>query len=152
LQEPGVIELRDGRVFMVIRTALNHPFASVSEDGGETWSDPQPIPQLLSPRSPQTLARLPRSGRIAMFYNENPKGGRATGAERRPLSLAISSDEGATFQFLKNVEVAEGLAWSYLACRFHGDQAFLLYKERAQTSDWSHFELSIVPVAWLEEG
>jgi len=151
LQEPGVMELKDGSVFMVIRTALNHPFASISKDGGETWSDPQPIRELHSPRSPQTLARLPRSGRIGMLYNENPKGGRATGAERRPLSLAVSADEGATFQFVKNVEIAEGFAWSYIVCRFVGDEAFLLYKERPQDNPWSDFKLSIVPLSWLDE-
>ena len=39
--EPEVIELRDGRILMIVRTQLGHIAAAYSEDGGDTWSDPK---------------------------------------------------------------------------------------------------------------
>ena len=39
-EEPTVIELKDGRVLMLMRTYLKSIYKSVSEDGGETWNEP----------------------------------------------------------------------------------------------------------------
>ena len=38
VQEPGVIELKDGRVMMFIRSSCGSQMVSYSSDGGETWS------------------------------------------------------------------------------------------------------------------
>ena len=129
LQEPGLIELRDGRIFMVIRTRRGHPFRSFSEDGGETWSAPKPIEEITAPASPQTLIRLPDSDHIAMVYNNNPKGAEAAWSDRRPLAVAVSSDEGNRFHFRRLIEEKECRCWSYPACRIYGDDFYLLTYE-----------------------
>ncbi len=40
-QEPSLVKLPDGRLFVVMRTASGSPFWSVSADGGETWAPPR---------------------------------------------------------------------------------------------------------------
>lgn len=153
LQEPGLIELRDGRIFMVIRTRRGHPFRSFSEDGGETWSAPKPMEEITAPASPQTLIRLPDSDHVAMVYNNNPKGAEAAWSDRRPLALAVSSDEGDRFHFRQLIEEKECRCWSYPACRIYGDDFYLLTYEWMQqnpTFFFTDFKLSIIPVSWFE--
>ena len=153
LQEPGLIELRDGRIFMVIRTRRGHPFRSFSEDGGETWSAPKPIEEIIAPASPQTLIRLPDSDHVAMIYNNNPKGAKGAWSDRRPLALAVSSDEGNCFHFRRLIEEKECRCWSYPACRIYGDDFYLLTYEWIQQNPiffFTDFKLSIIPVSWFE--
>ncbi len=153
LQEPGLIELKDQRILMVMRTRLNHPYKSLSEDGGESWSKPVPISEIVAPTSPQTLFRLPRSGDIAMIYNNNPKGAEAKWSERRPLAFAVSKDEGNSFRFRKVIEETEGRCWAYHSARVYGDKLYLLYYEWYQghpTFFFTDFKLSIIPIEWFE--
>ena len=153
LQEPGLIELKDQRILMVMRTRLNHPYKSFSEDGGDSWSKPVPISEIVAPTSPQTLFRLPRSGDIAMIYNNNPKGAEAKWSERRPLAFAVSKDEGRSFRFRKVIEEAEGRCWAYHSARVYEDKLYLLYYEWYQghpTFFFTDFKLSIIPIEWFE--
>ncbi|UCH36568.1 MAG: exo-alpha-sialidase [Armatimonadota bacterium] len=46
--EPAVVELKDGRVMMIIRTNLGIIAKAYSSDQGATWSKPQPIPGMVS--------------------------------------------------------------------------------------------------------
>jgi len=154
-QEPGLLELLDKRVMMVIRTRLGHPYVSLSEDGGESWSPPKPIPGVVAPASPQTLFRLPGTENlIGMIYNHNPRGAEARWSERFPLSFAISRDEGGTFQFQKNIESIPGRCWSYPSARLNGDQVFLSYYEWIEGEAnffFTDFRLSIIPQDWFSE-
>lgn len=153
LQEPGLIELKDGRVFMVIRTLLGHPYRSFSRDRGATWSKPEPIRELVSPASPQTLFRLPESGRIGMIYNANPKGAFAAWSERTPLSLAVSEDEGRTFRYVRQIEEVAGRCWAYVSCRVFDGKVFLLSYEWPQGHEgfyFCDFKLSVIPARWFE--
>src|SRR5437764_97963 len=58
LQEPGLIELKDGRLMMFMRTDLGCQYRSYSKDGGDTWSPAEPS-NILSPLSPASIARIP---------------------------------------------------------------------------------------------
>ena len=152
LQEPGLVELTDGRILMVNRTKLNHPYKCFSSDSGVTWSDPEPIREIVAPTSPQTLFRLP-SGRLAMIYNNNPKGAEAKWTERRPLAFAVSEDEGNSFRYAKTIEEVEGRCWAYHSVRIYGENVYLLYYEWYQGHPTFFFcdnKLSIIPVEWFE--
>ena len=152
LQEPGLVELTDGRILMVNRTKLNHPYKCFSSDSGVTWSDPEPIREIVAPTSPQTFLRLP-SGRLAMIYNNNPKGAEAKWTERRPLAFAVSEDEGTSFQYAKTIEEVEGRCWAYHAARIFGENVFLFYYEWYQghpTFFFCDVKLSIIPVDWFD--
>ena len=60
LQEPGVVELKDGTVLLFIGTNQNCQYISFSRDGGKRWSPTRPG-NLLSPLSPASIQRLPET-------------------------------------------------------------------------------------------
>jgi len=70
LQEPGVIELQDGRIMMWARTNSGAQYLSWSEDNGETWSAAEPS-TIISPRSPASIERLPGRDELMMVWNDH---------------------------------------------------------------------------------
>lgn len=87
--QPAVVQLADGRLLSVMRNAGGGwLWWAVSDDGGRRWSQPMDS-GFPNPGSPAALARL-RSGNLALVFNDSE-------AERRPLSITISADEGQTW-------------------------------------------------------
>jgi Neuraminidase (sialidase) len=66
--EPGVVELKDGRVMMIIRNSLNRIYRSYSSDSGVTWAKPERT-ELKTPVSPATVTRIPKTGDLLMVWN-----------------------------------------------------------------------------------
>ena len=97
--EPVVLELRDGQVWMLIRTQMGRFYESFSPDGA-AWSLPQPSP-ILSSDSPAGLARL-ADGRIALLWNNCLRHPYAYGG-RQVLHAAVSADEGKTWRGYREV-------------------------------------------------
>lgn len=89
--EPTVLELSDGRVWMLIRTTRGQFWAAFSEDHGLTWGEARPT-AICSPSAPCHMTRL-ASGRIALVWNNTMD----TTRGRDALSLAFSEDEGTTW-------------------------------------------------------
>jgi sialidase-1 len=56
--EPGLVELKDGRVMQIIRTQTGFIWRSFSSDGGETWTDAAPW-DIESPESPRRPCSVP---------------------------------------------------------------------------------------------
>ncbi|MBM3889786.1 MAG: exo-alpha-sialidase [Verrucomicrobia bacterium] len=137
--EPACIELKDGRVMMLMRTGLGGQFKSLSTDGGETWSAPVPTP-LVGTAAPVAISRIPATGDLLAIWNHNP------GAKKRnPFTAAISKDEGETWINFRNLEDAPDDAWAYPAVTWVGDRALITYfnykgglslKLRSLTSVW----------------
>jgi hypothetical protein len=97
--EPVVVELSDGRVWMLIRTQHGRFYESFSKDGG-TWSKPQPT-RILSSDSPAGLVRLD-DGRIVMLWNNCLRFPYAYGG-RHVLHGAISADDGKTWRGFREI-------------------------------------------------
>lgn len=102
--EPTVVELKDGRVWMIMRTAQDNHYESFSEDGGETWSEAVPS-RFYGTITMPTITRL-RDGRILFLWNNttalpevnNPDGvWEDIFTNRDALHAAISEDEGETW-------------------------------------------------------
>lgn len=131
-QEPGVVELKDGRLMMFIRTQLGSQYLSYSKDGGDTWSEPQ-ASEILSPLSPASIKRIPKSGELLMVWNDHssvPESFRATaksGGKRTPLTVAISRDEGKTWIQKQNVLEDPDGWYCYTAIHFHGSRVLLAF-------------------------
>lgn len=93
--EGTVIELTDGRVYMLIRTTRGWFWEAYSLDGGQNWESPAQSKIRASTCCGQ-LARL-ASGRLALLWNhpteENPRDMRS----REELSLVFSHDDGKTW-------------------------------------------------------
>ena len=69
--EPTVVELSDGRLWMLIRTSTDFHWESTSDDGGETWSPVRPS-RFHGTLTMPTLHRL-RDGRVlALWCNTVP--------------------------------------------------------------------------------
>jgi len=108
--EPSVVELRDGRVWMIIRTNWGEFWSGYSQDGGRFFRVLQPsgIPSSSAPAIVKRLA----SGRLAMAWNlpypegqtsyplrggDNEWSDTPVSNHRGELVLALSSDDGATW-------------------------------------------------------
>ena len=97
--EPIALELKDGRVWLLIRTQLGRFFQSFSQDGS-VWSPPRPT-RILSSDSPPSLVRL-KDGRIVMLWNNCLRFSYANGG-RHTLHAAISEDDGKTWRGYREV-------------------------------------------------
>lgn len=92
--EPVVVELKDGRVWMLIRSQMGRFYESFSKDGAR-WSPAQPT-SIISSDSPAGIVRLP-DGRLVMLWNECLRYPYAYGG-RQVLHGAVSEDEGRTWR------------------------------------------------------
>jgi sialidase-1 len=119
--EPACVELKDGRVMMLMRTGIGGQYKSISTDGGQTWSVPVHTP-LRGTAAPVSIGRIPATGDLLAIWNNNPGG-----KTRNPLTAAISKDEGETWQSFRNLEDASGDAWAYPAVTWVGDRALVTY-------------------------
>lgn len=126
VQEPGVVELQDGRLLMFCRTEGGSQYVSHSTDGGDTWSELRPS-NLASPRSPATIERNPFNNQLVCVWNDHsglhpfPKG------KRTPLCLATSTDEGKTWSPSRVIEDDPDGWYCYTSMTFHKDRLLLSY-------------------------
>lgn len=101
VQEPGVIELKDGRLYLYARTNRGRQWQAFSKDGGRTFADFGPSP-IVGPRGPATIKRLP-NGELLLVWNDHETYPQCAGLDpkwvgrRAPLSIAFSRDEGLTW-------------------------------------------------------
>ena len=128
--EGALVELRDGRLWMLIRTNLDKFWQAFSEDNGSYWRTLMPT-DIDASSAPAFILRL-SSGRLMMAWNrlypedltpgQKAKWERAGGDSRcqpmaswhrRELSIAFSKDEGA--HWTKPVVLLQGkkLGYSY---------------------------------------
>ena len=91
--EHMIVELKDGRLWMLARTDYGGIAESYSANGGETWSLPQPS-TLRNPSSRHFIRRL-KSGRLLLVKN-GPTDVRLPG--RSLLTAYLSDDDGKTWQ------------------------------------------------------
>lgn len=98
--EPIVLELKNGRVWMLIRTQNGRFYESFSDDRGATWTHPVPT-AILSSDSPCSLTRL-RDGRVVMIWNNTQRFPYANGG-RAVLHGAVSEDDGRTWRGYREI-------------------------------------------------
>jgi hypothetical protein len=88
--EPTLAELRDGRLWMLIRTYRGCFTEAYSEDRGMTWKEVRPS-EIAASGSPGQLRRL-QSGRLVLFWNRFIDPAKRSG-RREQLSMAFSEDD-----------------------------------------------------------
>lgn len=123
-QEPGVVELKDGRVMMFIRTREGTQYQAWSTDGGMTWSKPKPGP-IKSPQSPATIERIPRTGDLLLAWNDHGAISDELRGRRTPFCVAISRDEGKSWERVRVLEDDPNGWYCYTAMAFAGDRVLL---------------------------
>jgi len=151
LQEPGVVELADGRLFSWMRTDQGAQFGCYSTDGGKRWSPPART-DLQSPTSPASIKRLPGSSDLLAIYNDHsgrfpfPKG------KRSPLVAAISTDGGKTWPRRKLIEGDLNGWYCYTAIHFTEEAVLLAYcAGDLEVGHLNRLRLRRVSLDWLKE-
>ncbi|MCX8036582.1 MAG: glycoside hydrolase [Candidatus Sumerlaeia bacterium] len=150
--EPGLVELKDGRVLMIIRTVRGCIYTSHSTDGCQTWSESKAT-SLTAPAAPASIARIPSTGDLLLIWANNPKGAKAGWKERTPLAAAISRDEGNTWSAPRNIEDDPKGSFGYCSIRFVGNDVLLTYYDWRDTGQKGFQNTSLrfrrLPVAWF---
>lgn len=124
MQEPGVVELRDGRLMMFIRASGGVQYQSFSSDGGNTWSRAEPT-ALKSPLSPASIKRIPKTGDLLLVWNNHEGVAPERQTLRTPCTAAISRDEGKTWDGVRNIASDPNGWYCYTAIAFDGDGVLL---------------------------
>ena len=146
--EPGVVELADGRVLMIIRTQMGQIYKSMSSDHGATWTEALPM-GVRSPEAPASIKRIPGTKDLLLVWNDNYEPNKRHVAQRCPLTIGISRDNGETWSIVKNIETDPSKTWAYTSIAFVRDQVLLSYYE---TSSWERglsLRFRSIPLKWL---
>lgn len=129
LQEPGVIEKKNGVLWGYSRTDKMYQYEYFSMDGGEHWTAAQPS-RFTSPCSPMKIDRHPQTGDLYAVWNPIPEyNGRAvsrSGWGRTPIVWAVSKDDGATWSQYNLIEGHEEHGYCYPAIFFTDDGCMLV--------------------------
>jgi predicted neuraminidase len=141
LQEPGVVELKDGRIWSWCRTGWGQQWSQWSCDGGECWTQPSPS-TIMSPCSPASVKRIPSTGDLLMVWNDHdrhypwasedckplpPLNTQPGSGGRTPLVSAISQDEGRTWIHRRCLEKSPNHGFCYTGIYFTEDAVLLAY-------------------------
>lgn len=160
MQEPGAVELSDGRLYAWCRTDVGCQYEMGSEDRGDTWSAPRPSP-FLAPCSPLCIKRIPATGELLAVWNDHsgrlvpvPRKQKGGGCwDRTPLVAAISPDDGRSWSRGWRIESDPTRAFCYTAVHFTDDAVLLAYC-CGGGEGWGLRDLRIrrVSLDWLREG
>ncbi len=157
LQEPGIVELTDGRLFAWARTDVGAQYGLLSGDGGVHW-DPPFETAFKSPNSPLSMKRIPSTGDLLAVWNDHSgrfpfdaKNPASWG--RSPLVSAVSRDDGKTWENARAIETDPDHGYCYTAIHFTGDAVLLAYCAGGPEMGGVLVRLRIrrVPISWFYE-
>ena len=130
-QEPGVIELTDGRLMSWFRTSAGYQYKAYSDDAGETWNAPEIAYEFPSPAAPLSMKRNPWNGELIAIWDDiDPRWdipGKKASWMRTPLVIARSSDEGRTWHGHRKLEELPDHGYCYTAMLFEENDLLLAY-------------------------
>ncbi|MEW6201534.1 MAG: sialidase family protein [bacterium] len=104
--QPSVVQLSDGSLLTVMRSGSKNGLAwwATSKDNGRHWS--KPFTNILkNPGSGSDMVKL-ANGHLAIVFNDSPE-------RRNPISAAISTDEGKTWNYKRVIEKDDFGEYSY---------------------------------------
>ncbi len=148
-QEPGLVELKDGRLMMFIRSNAGSQLICYSMDRGETWSTPKPS-SIISPVSPATIERIPSTGDLLIAWNDHSQIDKRLKGKRTPFNVAISRDEGISWTGVRTLEDDPNGWYCYTAMDFIDGRVVLGHcagdrrKGGLSLTQITHF-----PIEWL---
>jgi len=149
VQEPGVVELKDGRLMMYMRTNAGSQYICYSQDGGETWSKARPS-NLASPLSPASIKRIPWTGHLLCLWNDHSGVHSYPAGRRTPLCLATSKDEGKTWDRSRIIEGNPDGWYCYTAMTFVKDRVLLAYcAGDRKIGGLNRLKILAIPKDWL---
>ena len=106
-----VVELKDGRLWMLCRNAQDHLWEYFSNDRGKSWSEGQPS-RFVGVFSNVRLYRISQDRLMILWLNSMPRKGVSKQANfhktsRDVLHAAISDDDGKTWRGFREVALSK---------------------------------------------
>jgi len=149
-QEPGIIELKDGKLLLFCRTESGTQYYSYSSDQGVNWSTLKPS-NIKSPRSPAAIERIPQTGDLMLVWNNNYNPIHDGGGKRTPFNLAISKDEGVTWEKIKQIESDPNGWYCYTAIEFVRDNVLLGHSagDRSKNVTLGTTQITLLNLSWI---
>ncbi|MCO5236409.1 MAG: glycoside hydrolase [Chitinophagaceae bacterium] len=142
-QEPGMVELKNGHILMFIRTNTGSQYFSYSKNKGVTWSEIERS-NITSPTSPASIARIPSTRNLLMVWNNT------VNEKRTPLNIAVSKDEGKTWEHTKTLESDPARGYCYIAIHFIDKNVLLSYCAGSQsTGILNQTDIRRLPLDWI---
>ncbi|MCK5757945.1 MAG: exo-alpha-sialidase, partial [Clostridiales bacterium] len=92
VMELQMVETAPNKIFALFRTKSGYVYQTISDDGGETWSESIPSP-LTAPESMTRMIKL-KNGNILVTRNSISS---KTQYPRHPITASISTDGGVTW-------------------------------------------------------
>jgi len=126
VQEPGVVELANGRLMMFCRTNAGSQYVSWSRDGGDSWSPLEPS-GLESPLSPAVIERIPGSDDLLCVWNDHSGVHPFAAGKRTPHCIAVSHDNGQTWGRSRVLEGDPDGWYCYTSMSFVDGRVLLAY-------------------------
>lgn len=146
--EPGVVELENGDLLMIIRTQVGRIYVSTSKDKGATWTEAV-ASSIESPEAPATIKRIPGKRDLLLVWNPKYEEGANHGGLRTPLAAAISKDDGKTWEHVKNIESNPTHTYAYTSVLFVKDRALLTYYDTPGRWDALSLRFRSIPIRWF---
>ena len=146
--EPGVVQLADGRILMYFRTDLNAVYQSFSSDGGITWTKPEAT-ALAAPVSPSVIKRVPSTDDLLIVWNHTLPHRKGGHTDRFPMTVAISRDSARTWEKIQDVDTDVRFTYGYPSITFLNQQLLLTYWAARDWPWWVSLKLKSVPIKWL---
>ncbi len=107
-EEPVVSELKGGRLLCFMRSTCGRILKSYSADGGKAWTKVETTDLAMS-NSPCRLNRIPNTGDLVLVWNQMSVDEIKAGYRRGRLSVAISRDDGQTWDNFKTLVQSPGV-------------------------------------------
>jgi len=144
IDEPAIVECRDGSVYMLCRTGLDRLYECRSKDGGRTWSPPV-ASALTSFNAPASLCGFAgeKHGILAVWCN-SPR-------ERWPLCVAASYDDGTSWTPPRQLAMVEGFQSSYPGCTKAADGSLVVVWQQARPDRRREILGARFNPEWLQE-
>ncbi len=148
MQEPGIVQLKDGTVMGFCRTNGGSQYMATSKDGGKTFSTLKPS-NIISPVSPASIERIPSTGDLLLVWNNHKNIRPELRGKRTPLTLAISKDEGQTWELVQNIEDNPNGWYCYTAIEFTKDGVLLGHcaGDRTKNNGLAESQITLIPLS-----
>jgi len=140
--EPAIVELDDGSIYMLMRTGTNHLYEARSTDEGKTWTSVGPSP-LAGHNAPAALCKFQvgeRRGILCVWDNAQV---------RYPLCTAASFDGGKTWTKPRDIAGSTGgRQASYPTCEQAAD-GVIVAAWNQETPDGTDVRCARFTIDWL---
>ena len=149
-QEPGLVLLKDQSLLMYIRSDAGVQCYSRSRDNGVSWSLIEKS-QLISPLSPASIERIPETGDLLVVWNYNVSTNKHGLKTADTFDLAISKDEGVSWQNIRELENDPDGRYCYTAIEFIDGAVLLGYASGSQSAKthWGLTKIVKVQLPWI---